>query len=244
VENKELIAAANAIHSQRYPDAEVIFLAGSLIRGDGTSTSDLDLVVVFEELPSAYRESFRFDQWPVEAFVHDAATLRYFFLEVDRPSGIPSLPTMVSEGIEVPRPSEFSRSLKALANRVIANGPPSWQRTDNEASRYAITNLIDDLREVRSRAEQTASASALYTALANHYLRARGVWSAKDKSIPRRLQQVDSSFAARFIAAFEELFRDGRPAAVIVLTEEVLAPDGGWLFDGYVLPAPSAWRAS
>lgn len=241
--NKELVAAATAIHSQRYPDAEVIFLAGSLVRGDGTSTSDLDLVVVFKQPPSAYRESFRFERWPVEAFVHDAATLRYFFLEVNRPSGVPSLPTMVSEGVEVPLSSEFSRSLKALANQVIADGPPSWQKPDNEASRYAITNLIDDLREARSRAEQTASTSALYPALANHYLRARGVWSAKDKTIPRRLQQVDPSFAVRFIAAFEELFRDGRPAAVIALTEEVLAPDGGWLFDGYVLGAPTAWRA-
>ena len=80
----ELITVAKAIHDQRYADAEVIFLAGSLIRGEGTPTSDLDLVIVFSQLPNAYRESFCFDSWPVEAFVRDPETLRYFFFEVDR----------------------------------------------------------------------------------------------------------------------------------------------------------------
>ena len=62
--------------------------------------SDLDLVVVFQKLENAYRESSRFDNWPVEAFVHDSETLNYFF-QMDRVSGVPSLPNMVNEGVEV-----------------------------------------------------------------------------------------------------------------------------------------------
>ena len=115
----ELIATANAIRRERYADAEVVFLAGSLTRGEGTSMSDLDLVVVFKEIPNAYRESFRFGRWPVEAFVHDPKTLNYFFLQIDRVEGIPSLPAMVSEGLEVPGPSEFSRDLKRFADTVL-----------------------------------------------------------------------------------------------------------------------------
>jgi hypothetical protein len=134
----DLIAAAKAIHSERYANAEVTFVAGSLVRGEGTATSDLDLVVVFKSLPNAYRESFRFGHWPVEAFVHDLRTLAYFFHRVDKPSGVPSLPTMVSEGIEIPQSSEFSRALKAAADSVIAEGPPPWARTDIDRSRYAI----------------------------------------------------------------------------------------------------------
>jgi hypothetical protein len=48
----------------------------------------------------------------VEAFVHDPATLKYFFFEVDRASGVPSLPQMVVEGVEIPAPTEMSRALK------------------------------------------------------------------------------------------------------------------------------------
>ena len=77
----ELITVTSEIRAERYPRSDVIFLAGSLVRGGGTATSDLDLVVVFERLPSAYRESFQFRQWPVEAFVHDPETLRYFSSE-------------------------------------------------------------------------------------------------------------------------------------------------------------------
>lgn len=238
----ELTAAARMIHGQRYPGANVIFLAGSLVRGEGTSTSDLDLVVIFERLPHAYRESYRFDRWPVEAFVHDPETLNYFFWEVDRPSGIPSLPAMVSEGVEIPGSSALSRSLKTLANELLADGPPAWERRDVERSRYEITNLIDDLREPRSRGEQTATATVLYGVLANHYLRSRGAWSAQGKSIPRRLRAVDASFAGEFEGAFESLFRNGGCSRVISMAEDILAPDGGGLFEGFRLEAPVEWR--
>src|SRR5262245_32015520 len=116
--NEPIIAAANAIQAERYSNAAAVFAAGSILRGEGTPFSDLDLVVVFAQLPCAYRESFTFEGYPVEAFVHDPETLEYFFLEIDRPSGIPALPQMVVEGIEVPASSELSRELKRRAAAV------------------------------------------------------------------------------------------------------------------------------
>jgi hypothetical protein len=43
--NDEIIATATAIRAQRYADCSALFVAGSLIRGEGTAHSDLDLVV-------------------------------------------------------------------------------------------------------------------------------------------------------------------------------------------------------
>ena len=54
----DLISLTAEIYGEKYARARVIFLAGSLIRGEGTSTSDLDLVVVFDRLEAAYRESY------------------------------------------------------------------------------------------------------------------------------------------------------------------------------------------
>src|SRR5215467_1082767 len=119
-----IIDVANAIRAARYRDAAAMFAAGSIVRGEGTTFSDLDLVVVYARLPCAYRESFRFDGYPIEAFVHDPATLEYFFLDVDGPSGVPALPQMIVEGIEIPGPSEMSRQLKRRAVAVIEAGPP------------------------------------------------------------------------------------------------------------------------
>ena len=142
---------ADTILHNRYPQVKVVFLAGSLVRGEGTSTSDLDLVVVFDQISCAYRESFFYEKWPVEAFVHDPKTLEYFFREVDRQSGFPSLPSMVAEGIEIPDKSEFSNSLKNLAVSVLNEGPPKWNENDLRSSRYAITDLIEDLKDPRCR---------------------------------------------------------------------------------------------
>ena len=240
----ELLAAAQDIRAERYSDSEVAFLAGSLVRGEGTATSDLDIVVIYGALPNAYRESFRFGPWPVEAFVHDSATLKYFFNEVDRSSGIPSLASMVSEGLEVPESTELSRSLKQQANSALADGPPLWSQDEVDGSRYLITSLVDDLREPRSIEECTASATRLYEALANYYFRSRGLWSAHDKTIPRRLNQIDPDFCARFVHSFSDLFRGGDPGGVIDLAEEVLSPQGGWLFEGFTSTAPARWRST
>ena len=99
MKNKEsAIKTAKHVFESRYKGATVAFCAGSYIRGEATEHSDIDFVVLYPKLDQAYRESFLFNGWPVEAFVHDPDTLRYFFYEQDIPSGVPSLPSMVLEG--------------------------------------------------------------------------------------------------------------------------------------------------
>src|SRR5215216_7592421 len=92
--------AAQGIRRDRYDGARVLFLAGSVMRGEATPASDLDIVVVYGQLPNAYREAFVYAGWPVETFVHDAETLERFF-EADRRRGLPALMSMVWEGVEV-----------------------------------------------------------------------------------------------------------------------------------------------
>jgi hypothetical protein len=212
------------------------------MRGEGTATSDLDIVVMFRSLEHAYRESFTFGGWPVEAFVHDPETLNYFFRQVDRTAGVPSLPAMVSEGAEIPEASDFSRSIKQLARSVLEEGPPIWGKSEINDSRYAITDVVDDLSEPRSRAEQIASGTVLFSLLATHYLRSRQLWSAKGKAIPRRLREVDPQFADRFEQAFEQLFETGDASSAFELAKEVLSRDGGRFFESHTLSAPADWR--
>lgn len=239
---KEPRAAAAEILAEKYPKARVAFLAGSALRGEHTETSDLDLVVIFDRLAQAYRESFVSCGWPVEAFVHDPQTLRYFFYEVDRPTGVPSLPTMVWEGLELPRRNELSASLKQLAQTVLDAGPPPWSEKDVQISRYVITDLVEDMRAPRSRNELAATATRLYPLLAEHYLRSRQLWSARGKSIPRHLSSISAEFGAAFCESFRAVFEEASAAKVIPLCEEVLRPSGGWLFDGHILHAPESWR--
>ncbi len=237
-----ILDTARAIRALRYSGAEAVFAAGSIVRGEGTAYSDLDLVVVFPRLEAAYRESFRFDGLPVEAFVHDPETLEYFFVAVDRQSGIPTLPQMVFEGVEIPEPTELSERLKRRAADLMAAGPPILDDEAEQRLRYLVSDLLDDLRAPRSRDELIATGARLYEQLADYHLRRRGLWSAKGKAIPRVLERVDGALAARYGDAFAALFSTSDSAAVIRLTEELLHAAGGTLFEGFRLEAPSNWR--
>jgi predicted nucleotidyltransferase len=224
--------AARAIFEERYAGARVSFLGGSVLRGEATPASDLDIVVVYESLPNSYRESFVYGGWPVEAFVHDVGTLEDLF-ERDRLRGLPSLMNMVWEGVEVPEPSEFSEAWKRRARELLDAGPPPWDEGELALKRYRLTDWVDDMRFPRSGEELVATGAWLYQDAAEFYFRARGMWSAHSKTIPRRLRATDAAFAEKFLRAFEALFADKSPGPAVALVEELLEPFGGLLFDGF-----------
>lgn len=228
--------------ADRFPDAELAFLAGSVVRGEATATSDLDLVVMYAHLGQARRVTFWDQGWPIEAFMHDPGTLRYFMEEVDRPRGVPSLPAMVTEGIPVPEQSDLSDRLKRMAADILKAGPPPLDSAELESRRYGLTDMTDDLVQPRSPAEARATGAGLYGVMADFILRARGEWSATGKSIPGRLRAVDPQLADRFDSAFAALFAENDPEPVIALTKSVLQPYGGTLREGYEAPAPADWR--
>jgi predicted nucleotidyltransferase len=223
---------AQRIWRERFEGARVLFLGGSVMRGEATPTSDLDVVVVYERLPNAYRESFVYGGWPVEAFVHDAGTLGEFF-ERDRRRGLPALMSMVWEGVEVPESSEFSARLKQSARELLEAGPPPWDDEELALRRYRLTDRVDDMRYPRSAEELVATGAWLYQDAAEFYFRARGLWSAHSKTIPRRLREADAAFAEKFLRAFEALFAEKRPEPAVALVAELLEPFGGFLFEGF-----------
>lgn len=243
LELNSAIEAVSKLRETRYDGAATILLAGSIVRGEATATSDLDLVVILPRIDQAYRESFTLDGVPVEVFVHDRCTLEYFFFHVDRPSGVPALPAMVAESIEVPKTSSLGQEVKQLANKILDAGPPAWSDLDRDNSRYVITDLIDDLRAPRSKHERQAITVELYSALANHFLRSRKSWSGRGKAIPRQLAAHDREFCQRFLKTFEQAFATGRSELVERIAEEILTPDGGFLRDGYKRLAPKEWRS-
>lgn len=234
------LKTAHDIKRTQYPDSDSVLLAGSTIRGEGTRYSDLDLVVVYAELDAARRESFHFEGFPVEAFIHTEETLKYFF-EDDARRGIPSLPQMVSEGIAIPE-SPLTLRLKKAAEEILGKGPLPLSDLELRNSRYIVTDLVDDLREPRSHAETVATAARLYELLADFQFRANGKWSARGKTIPRKLGREFPDLALRFEESFREAFATGVATRVIELASELLGPHRGFLFDGYSLTAPKEWR--
>ena len=58
--------AAELYIEQFYPNCQGAILAGSVIRGEATATSDLDIVIFDKTLKSSYRESIIKYDWPIE----------------------------------------------------------------------------------------------------------------------------------------------------------------------------------
>jgi len=237
------VAAARAVVASRYPEAKFAVVAGSIIRGEGTVLSDIDLVVLYDHVEAARRESFVVEGFPVEAFVHDAETLRWF-MDQDVERGRPSIVNMVAEGRVIgPRP-DCAEALKTEAAKRLADGPPSLSGEALNSLRYAITDLVDDLRGERTPQEMLAIGANLYQALADLALLGRGQWTGSGKWIPRLLAQLDEDVGHRFDDAFRYLFVAGQAGLLIALANAELARHGGPLFDGDRREAPVTARRS
>ncbi|MGZ3695778.1 MAG: nucleotidyltransferase domain-containing protein [Bdellovibrionota bacterium] len=227
---------------EKFPDSAGILLAGSVMRGEGTPNSDLDLVVIYEKIATSWRESFYFQGWPIEVFVNDLETLNYFFEKVDKPSGVPVLQNMVAEGKEIPGPAPALDKAKALARKGIAAGPIVWTEKELKRGRYTITDICDDMKNPRNPAELTASAVRLYEVLTEFYFRSQNKWSARGKSIPRKWRQENPELGRRFESAFASVFQHSDQCSTLKLAEEILTPYGGWLFADAKSISPQEWK--
>ena len=237
----EAVAIAEAVVGSRFKGASFAFVAGSILRGQGVRHSDIDLVVLFDKVDAAWRESFFADGVPVEAFVHDAGTLARF-VDADVARGCPSILNMIVEGVVVGEAKANAETLRQTIGERLAAGPPPLTESQLNALRYEIGDAVDDLRADRPASETLSLGAALYPKLAELALRGRGRWNGTGKWASRLLSALDPALAASFEAAFRELFVSGETGAVIKLAEAELSPHGGPLFDGDKRLAPPSWR--
>ncbi|KQW86152.1 nucleotidyltransferase [Devosia sp. Root413D1] len=230
------LAAAEVALASRFAGAACAFVAGSIMRGEGTIGSDIDLVVLFPRLERAWRESFVADDFPIEAFVHDPETLAYY-LDKDIESGRPIMLDMVTSGVVIGPQRTLAEPIRATAARALAAGPRPLDGPAYDTMRYMASDLIDDLRGRRPPAEIAAIAAQLHPRLIDLMLLGRGAWTGAGKWGPRLLRRLDGQLADRFDAAFRTAAL-GDGAALMALAEAELGRHGGHCFDGYKQQAP------
>jgi GNAT superfamily N-acetyltransferase len=239
--NDPLKAIQNLI-KERYFDAKAVFWSGSVSKNEGTESSDLDLIIVFEKLPNAYRETFVYDRWPIDVFVHDKETLRYFFMESKEGNGISGLLHMILNSKEVTEPTDFSKDIKFMAQTILQAGPKPWDKNEIDKERFLITDVLGDIISPVNKAEQIASVAWLYEALAQFYFRAQKKWCASGKSCIRYLQKENKQLAEDYSQSFEKVFQSGDATDLKALIIKILTPYGGLLWDGFESKAPKESR--
>ena len=225
--------AAKQIVQKYYPNCDGAVLAGSVVRGEATNTSDLDLVVFDSSLKNCYRESFIDFGWPVEVFVNNLSSYKGFFAS-DAERARPSLPRMVSEGIII-KDKGIVEGIKEEAKAILEKGPEQWSAETIKIKRYFLTDTLDDFIGCTNRAEELFIANTLGDLLSEFVLRVNGYWIGTSKWIIRALKQYDEQFTQDFVEAFDLFYREGKKEFIIKLVDRVLEPFGGRLFEGFQL---------
>ncbi|HDX9613972.1 TPA: nucleotidyltransferase domain-containing protein [Bacillus toyonensis] len=226
------IEAAQSIVTSQFPNCDVALLGGSVVRGEATKTSDLDIVIVDQSLSSCYRESFYSNGWPVEVFVHNFATYKTFF-KMDCDRGRPSLPQLVSEGIVLKGESEIVEKLKREANDLLIKGPDKWTEDTMKQKRYFISDTLDDFIGASKREEELFIANLLAELIHEYVLRVNGQWLGNSKWFIRVLRRYDDQYAEQFVAAFDYFYKNGDKNVLINFTEKMLELYGGRVFEGF-----------
>ena len=200
----EPLATIQKLIKECYFEAKAVFWAGSVSECRGTSASDLDLVIIFESIATAYREAFIFDGWPIDVFVHDLASLRYFCLKLEMDDGKPALINMILQGREILEQNSVTSEAKNIAEQALKNGPDIWTKAQIDKERFLITDILDDIKFSKMRL----------------------------------FKKEDPELAEEWTTAFESLIQTGDSSGIESAVINILAPHGGYLWDGFRSDAP------
>jgi len=223
---------ASALIREWFPDCLAAFLSGSVVRGDATATSDLDMVIIVDSEEAPYRDSRVFNGWPVELFVHTVRSCRdYFSSDVVR--GMPTLPVMCIEAVVLKDVGGLAGRIQEEARALVDEGPVLLTSEEMHSQRYFLTDLLEDFKGSLDEAETLIIAAALATAAADLVLSHHRRWRGKGKWALRALERAEPGFAAELRAALSGFRSCGAKEPLITFTERVLELAGGRLFEGY-----------
>jgi hypothetical protein len=120
----------------------------------------------------------------------------------------------------------------ALGERLAA-GPDPLPAEDLASERYMITDLLDDLAGACDPGERTVIAAVLWERMERLWLAGHRRWTGSGKWLLRELRSADLATADRMLGALHAALAGGTDD-LILLADEILAPFGGRLFNGYV----------
>ncbi|MGM9988143.1 MAG: nucleotidyltransferase domain-containing protein [Bacillaceae bacterium] len=227
------VEAAHQFIDKYFPNCQGALLAGSVVRGEATKTSDLDIVIFNKNLHFSYRESLMAFGWPIEIFVHNLSSYKQYF-KSDYERAKPAMQRMVVEGIVI-KDDGVIESIKKEAKAMLDKGPAQWSNEMINTKRYFITDALDDFIGCSNRGEELFIANTLAELISEFILRTNKQWIGTSKWVVRALRNYDEVVATQFVTAFDRYYTSRDKELVIQFVDYVLQPFGGRLFDGFSL---------
>lgn len=227
----EPIDAAKYVIEEHFPQCLVAFLANGVLSGRRTPTSDLDIVVVLDDLPAPYRRTIIAYGWVVEFFVHTRESLHQFF-ELDAKDQRCTLAKMCT-GYVIRDSAGLAESVQAEAQGVIDAGPRRLSREQLDERRYHLTDLLDDLEGATDPEEIIFIAGQLIHQAGSLVLASQRHWRGTGKWMVRQLNEAGTDFAERLSDSFRALIVTNSKVDLHQAVLDALSVAGGPLTDGY-----------
>lgn len=225
--------AARALVAERYPGAIQAWLAGSTTTGRATETSDLDITVLLDDV-EVHRESLEYAGWPVELFVHTAASIEHFVAK-DLQRRHPTMARLVASGVPLLGQGDRGVDVRRHCEEALERGPGAVAADDRELMRYGLTDLLDDLAGAPPGPEATAAAVGVWRASAELALAVAETWSGTAKWLVRELRGLDARQGDRLTDELDEALRQaliGDSGPLATAAERVLDRCGGRYWAG------------
>lgn len=214
-----------------FPDCQVALLGGSASTSKLCDTSDLD-IVIFEDSPAgAYRETFDYAGWTIEAFILTTDTFDSFIAAAAK-DALPSLLRMCAEGL-ILYDNGCASTYQKKAKLALDAGPNEWLPEEVDRARYEITSALLDLIDNQHRAERLFIVGSLIHPLVTFILRTQRKWCGEGKWALRALQSCDAPLSDSLITALEQFYRNDDHTALEQWVRAILKPHGGLLTSGY-----------
>ncbi|WP_280400477.1 nucleotidyltransferase domain-containing protein [Nocardia carnea] len=232
---------ARSLVRERFPGARAAWLGGSTVLGTATPTSDLDISVLLDGPPAPYRESLRYQGWPVELFVHTEEAMRYF-LEKDRKARRPATLRLIGRSLVLLDSDGSGEYLQELCAAQLAAGPDPLTAEELRSARYGLTDRLDDLAGCADDDERLLIATDLWRDTADLLLTGHGRWTGTGKWLHRELVSLDRDIGteyAKVLAGDVRAVSRGNVEPIAETVTRVLNIFGGRFFDGYTVQGPA-----
>ena len=206
-------ALAERFVAVHFPQAANAVLGGSTARGERTATSDIDLLLIGDDLfddvrtEMAARYAFEGEIFEVFAYTRGGFVAR---AEEGVRQYRPVIVHLLVDGVPFRAADDFA-SLRASWNAVISAGPRLVDQ-EQRLRRYQITDVLDDLRDAEDPLEREVIASTLFRLVGELMLLDAGQWIGTGKYLARRLREWDTvrtaAIAEPFLRHDHERFAD------------------------------------
>lgn len=232
---------ARSLVCERFPGARAAWLGGSTVLGMATPTSDLDISVLLDGPPAPYRESLRYQGWPVELFVHTDEAMQHF-LAKDRKARRPATLRLIGRSLVLLDNDGSGESLREKCATQLAAGPDPLTAEELQSARYGITDRLDDLVGCADDDERLLIATDLWRATADLLLTGHGHWTGTGKWLHRELAAFDHDAGTEYAKALAHGVRSaarGNTEPIIETVTQALTIFGGRFFDGFTAQGPA-----